>query len=41
MLVSPASALFNCSASEDGLAFPLGNARTNRANCACDSPGEK
>jgi hypothetical protein len=41
MLVSPASADFNCSASAEALAFPLGNARTNRANCACDSPVEK
>jgi hypothetical protein len=41
MLVSPASADFNCSASEDGLAFPLGKARTNRANCGCVSVGEK
>jgi len=41
MLVSPASALFNCSAREDGLAFPLGKARTNRANCGCVSVGEK
>lgn len=41
MLVSPPIAVFNCSASADGFAFPLGNARTNRANCACDTPGEK
>jgi hypothetical protein len=41
MLVSPPIAVFNCSASAEGFAFPLGNARTNRANCACDTPGEK
>ena len=41
MLVSPPSAVFNCSASAEGFAFPLGNARTNRANCACVNPGEK
>jgi hypothetical protein len=41
MLVSPPIAVFNCSASADGFAFPLGNARTNRANCACVSPVEK
>src|SRR5882762_721395 len=41
MLVSPASAVFNCSASEEGLAFPLGKARTNRANCGCVRVGEK
>ena len=35
MLVSPASAVFNCSASWLGLALPLGNARTNRENCGC------
>jgi hypothetical protein len=41
MLVSPASADFNCSAKELGLAFPLGNARTNLANCPCWRLGEK
>jgi hypothetical protein len=41
MLGSPASALFNCSASELGFAFPLGNARTNRANCGCVKLGAK
>src|SRR6266849_1556712 len=41
MLVSPARAVFNCSAREDGLAFPLGKARTNRANCGCVIVGEK
>src|SRR5579859_65478 len=41
MLVSPPIAVFNCSASADGFAFPLGNARTKRANCACVAPGEK
>lgn len=41
MLVSPPIAVFNCSASAEGFAFPLGNARTNRANCACVTPGEK
>ena len=35
MLLSPASADFNCSASELGLALPLGNARTNRAKLPC------
>src|SRR5215470_14064508 len=32
MLVSPASAAFNCSAREAGFAFPVGKARTKRAN---------
>src|SRR6202035_5083743 len=41
MLVSPASADFNCSASEVGLALPLGNARTKRASWGCVSVGEK
>src|SRR5258707_15121128 len=41
MLVSPASAVFNCSAREEGLAFPLGKARTNRANCGCVRVVEK
>src|SRR5205809_3975064 len=41
MLVSPASAVFNCSAREEGFAFPLGKARTNRANCGCVSVGAK
>ena len=35
MLVSPASAVFSCSASWLGFALPLGNARTKRANCGC------
>ena len=35
MLVSPAIAAFNCSASWLGFALPLGNARTNRENCGC------
>jgi hypothetical protein len=41
MLVSPASACFNCSASEEGFELPLGNARTKRANCGCVSVGAK
>jgi hypothetical protein len=41
ILVSPASAAFNCSASELGFAFPLGKARTNREKCACVVFGEK
>src|SRR5258706_4929343 len=41
ILVSPASACFNCSASEEGFELPLGNARTKRANCGCVSVGAK
>src|SRR5579859_5424771 len=41
MLVSPASADFNCSAKEEGLALPLGKARTNRASCGWVRVGEK
>jgi hypothetical protein len=41
MLVSPASADFNCSARAVGLVLPLGNARTNRASCGCVSVGAK
>jgi hypothetical protein len=41
MLLSPASADFSCSARELGLAFPLGNARTKRENCACVVFGAK
>jgi hypothetical protein len=41
MLLSPAIAAFSCSASADGFAFPLGKARTKRANCGCDNPVEK
>jgi len=35
ILVSPAIAVFNCSASWLGFAEPLGNARTKRENCDC------
>jgi len=41
MLVSPASADFNCSANDVGLELPLGNARTKRASCGCVKVGEK
>jgi hypothetical protein len=41
MVVSPASADFNCSANMLGLLFPLGNARTNRAKAFCVVVGEK
>jgi hypothetical protein len=41
MLDSPPSAAFNCSASAEGLALPLGKARTNLANCAWVKVGEK
>jgi len=41
MLLSPASAAFNCSASMLGLLFPLGKARTNRAKLLCVVLGEK
>jgi hypothetical protein len=41
MLVSPASADFNCSANDVGFELPLGNARTKRASCGWVKVGAK